>query len=335
MAGYVLGLYPEFTCIADRCPATCCSGWKITVDAESYQRFMQISNDGLRQDILGNLVKQDGQFRFVNRANGACGMLDADGLCRIQKNVGEEMLCHTCRKFPRITARISQAISGCHESVWLSLAASCPVVAEAILNGSIFWLWLDELGQLHSLSQLQQTELHHITGMPVMETFTESVWRASDFFDGLVDLAFAVLEVLVCFRGIPYLDDSFDLYEMETPDLVSFSNFFDDTEKTWQTFVQQYTYYRYPSRFMEFQTESSNERQRQIQGELCLIRMMLCSRYVLRGSCVREDWLEILPWVYRFSAHGQKFAEKIHQLFSSWNQEILQTAFQNVCLGHE
>lgn len=335
MAGYVLGLYPGFTCIADRCPATCCSGWKISVDAESYQRFAQIPDDRLRQDILGNLVEQDGQFRFANRADGACGMLDADGLCRIQRNAGEEMLCHTCRKFPRITARISQPVSGYRESVWLSLAASCPVVAESILDGSISWLWLDELGQLHSLSRLQQAELHHMTGMPVMEVFTESVWGASVFFDVLVDLALDVLEALVCFREIPYLKDSFDLYEMEEPDLVSFTKFFYETEKTWQTFVKQYTYYRYPSRFLEFQTESNDERRRQIQGELCLMRMMLCSRYVLHGSCVRADWQEILLWVYRFSAHGKKLADKIHQLFSSWNQDVLQTAFQNICLGHE
>lgn len=335
MAGYVLGLYPGFTCMADCCPSTCCSGWRITVDPESYQRFMQIPDDGLRQDILGNLIEQDGQFRFMNRDNGACGMLDADGLCRIQRNAGERMLCHTCRKFPRITARISQAVSGYRETVWLSLAASCPVVAKSILDGAVSWLWLDEMGRLHPLSRLQQTDLYHLTGMPAMEVFTESVWEESAFFDVLVDLALDVLEVLVCFREIPYLEDSFDLYEMEKPDLKSFSEFFCETEKIWQTFVQQYTYYRYPSRFLEFQTESREERRRQIQGELCLMRMMLCSRYVLHGSCVPEDWQETLLWVYRFSAHGQKLVHRIHQLFSSWNQDLMQTVFQNICLGHE
>lgn len=335
MEGYVLGIYPGFTCIADRCPATCCSGWKITVDDASYQRFVQIPDDGLRQDILGNLIEQDGQFRFAYRADGTCRMLDADGLCRIQRNAGEKMLCHTCRKFPRITASVSQKVSGYHEMIWLSLAASCPVVAESILDGTVSWLWLDEINHLHPLSQRQRNELQRLTGMPEMEMFTESVWEASAFFEVLVDLAFDVLEVLVCFREIPYLEDSFDLFEMEEPDLDFFSQFFRETDKTWHAFVQQYTYYRYPSRFLEFPTESSEERSRQIQGELCLMRMMLCSRYVLHGGCVREDWQDILLWVYRFSAHGQKLADRIHLLFSSWNQDVMRTVFQNICLGHE
>ena len=246
MEGYVLGIYPGFTCIADRCPATCCSGWKITVDDASYQRFTQIPDDGLRQDILGNLVEQDGQFRFANRTDGTCRMLDADGLCRIQRNAGEKMLCHTCRKFPRITASVSQKVSGDHETIWLSLAASCPVVAESILDGTVSWLWLDEINHLPPISQRQRNELQRLTGMPEVETFTESVWEASAFFEVLVDLAFDVLEVLVCFREIPYLEDSFDLFEMEEPDLDFFSQFFRETDKTWHAFVQQYTYYRYP-----------------------------------------------------------------------------------------
>ena len=30
-----LGDYYNFTCIADRCPATCCSGWAIEIDDDA------------------------------------------------------------------------------------------------------------------------------------------------------------------------------------------------------------------------------------------------------------------------------------------------------------
>lgn len=325
MAGYVLSLYPNFSCIADRCPATCCSGWKITVDQESYHRFAQISDDELRQDILENLVEQDGTFRFANRQNGDCAMLDADGLCRIQRKTREEMLCHTCRKFPRITAEISG-----YDLVCLSLAASCPVVAGYILDGSLAWLWLDESGQLHSLSHLQWERLQKITAMPVVEDWTETVWKPSALLDHYVDLALDVLDVLVRFPEIPYLEHSFDLYELENPDMDRFTAFFSEMEQAWHAFAEHYIIYRYPSRYLEFQTEDSRERNRQIQGELLLMRIMLCSRYVLLGSCTHTDWLEILHWVYRFSAHGQVMAEQVHELFVFWEEEYFQTIYQNV-----
>lgn len=327
MVGYVLSLYPDFSCIADRCPATCCSGWKITVDQEAYQRFVQLSDDELRQDILANIVEQDGVFRFANRQGGACAMLDADGLCRIQRNTEEEMLCHTCRKFPRITAKISG-----EDIVCLSLAASCPVVAEYILDGSVAWLWLDEAGQFQPLSPLQEEKLRKRTGLSVIADWAETVWEPSALLERYVDLALDALEILVHFPEIPYLEHSFDLYELESPDMAAFVAFFSKTEKDWQVFVKHYIIYRYPSRYLEFQAEDGVERRRQIQGELLLIRIMLCSRYVLRGSCTRTDYSEILHWVYRFSAHGQLIAEQVHELFVSWEEQDFQMIYQNVCL---
>ncbi|MDE6851325.1 MAG: flagellin lysine-N-methylase [Lachnospiraceae bacterium] len=351
MAGYVLSLYPDFSCIADRCPSTCCSGWKITVDQESYQRFSQLTDEELRRDILKNLVEQDGNFRFANRRNGDCAMLDSDGLCRIQRNTQEEMLCNTCRKFPRITAKIPRQDSGTELSlyqetaqnriietarqddiVWLSLAASCPVVAEYILDAGVSWLWLDESGRLHPLSRIQREKIWTITAMPVRDEWVTISWDAPALFDVFVDLALDVLGILVRFSEIPYLEHSFDLYDAEEPDFTVFGAFFAETGSSWHTFVQQYQWYRYPGRYLEFQEENVLERARQIQGELLLMRIMLCSRYVLRGNIDRKDWLEILHWVYRFSAHGQVMAEQVHALFASIKSEYLQIANQNICL---
>lgn len=325
MEGYVLSLYPGFSCIADRCPATCCSGWKITVDQESYRRFIQLSDDILRQDILSNLMEQDGVFRFANRKNGACAMLDADGLCRIQRNTSEEMLCHTCRKFPRITAKLLEG-----DMVCLSLAASCPVVAKYILDGSVAWWWLEESGQFHPLTPLQEERLREITSMPVAGDWTETVWKQSALLDLYVDLALDALEILLRFPEISYLEHSFELYESENPDMDRFAAYFMEMDRSWRIFAEHYITYRYPSRYLEWQKEDCRERDRQVQGELLLMRIMLCSRYVLRGTCNHSDYLEVLHWVYRFSAHGQLMAEQVHGLFVSWEEECFQTIYENV-----
>ena len=135
MDGVVLKYYREFSCLADRCEATCCAGWKIVVDPEAYERFQKIEPEWLREDILSHIHKKEGVYCFENLAGGRCAMLDEDGLCRIQRNTSEEMLCNTCRKFPRLTA----AING---DVWISLAASCPAVSRYLLHDSVEWITL-------------------------------------------------------------------------------------------------------------------------------------------------------------------------------------------------
>lgn len=323
MAGYILGLYPEFSCIADQCPSTCCSGWRIVVDREAYKRFCQIEDTMLRQDILGNLINKDGELRFRNRTNGDCAMLDADGLCRIQRQAQEQTLCNTCRKFPRLTANLSQGEQEDGVNIWLSLAASCPVVAEYILDGQVIWLRLESKGQIHSASVQEIEELAELVGMPNIISKSVQQLDLTEQFDSFVDIVMDVLDLMLHSPGIPYLEDSFDLYDAEEVDLEQFRAFFETTQEVWQQFIEQYTYYRYPSRYLEFPQETLEERNQQVQGELLLIRIMLCSRYCVKGILVKKDWLDILLWVYRFCVHGKTMEEKVHALFVSLGSELV------------
>lgn len=339
MAGYILGLYPEFACLADRCPATCCSGWKIIIDIQAFQRFHQIPDEKLRQDILGSIVEQEDVLRFVNRSNGDCAMLDTDGLCRIQRNTEESMLCHTCRKYPRLSANLPQPDG--EMGIWLSLAASCPVVAEYILDGQVTWFRMDAAGNMRELSAEQAIELADFTGLSENSRWMQSL-DGSDAscvrldparcFDVFVDIAMEALDVMIQFAGIPYLEGSFDLYDAEEPDMEKFHSFFEETQAQWQPFVRQYTYYRFPSRYLEFPAEELRDRVRQVQGELLLMRVMLCSRYCLSGGLNRADWLDIIHWVYRFCVHGECMAKKVHDMFVSWSIDWLQMVYQNVRL---
>lgn len=82
---YVFGNYMDFKCLAGNCQTTCCSGWKIVVDREAYERFKNLENKSLRADILSNIVEKDDVHSFKNRTNGDCAMLDGDGLCRYRE----------------------------------------------------------------------------------------------------------------------------------------------------------------------------------------------------------------------------------------------------------
>ena len=71
MKGIILGLYNNFSCAAGSCTSTCCSGWRIEVGNEAFLRFVNISNQILREDILSNIYEADGKRYFATKSNGS------------------------------------------------------------------------------------------------------------------------------------------------------------------------------------------------------------------------------------------------------------------------
>ncbi len=37
--------YKKFSCIADKCEATCCAGWQIVIDDEALKRYKKVSGE--------------------------------------------------------------------------------------------------------------------------------------------------------------------------------------------------------------------------------------------------------------------------------------------------
>ena len=111
--------YNNFHCIADACPKTCCAGWQIEIDEDALERYQQLQIDTV--DYREAAFLQDEKKR--------CKNLDEQGLCRLIHAHGEEILCDTCRLFPRHT----EVFDGVRE---LSLSISCPEVARMILTNS-------------------------------------------------------------------------------------------------------------------------------------------------------------------------------------------------------
>lgn len=114
--------YDRFQCEAGDCPDTCCAGWEVDVDEETYYRYQVVPGefgDKLRSDIQDN----DGEYSFVLTKDERCPFLDPDNLCDIYKQLGGDALCQTCQEHPRFYTEIGE-----YEQVDLSL--SCPGVAK-------------------------------------------------------------------------------------------------------------------------------------------------------------------------------------------------------------
>lgn len=120
--------FDEFVCKAGECPESCCSGgWEIIIDDDSMKRYTSDTGDAeLNERLANGLTHNDDGYMF--RQNGRdCCMLDPDGLCSIQKSLGEEGLCSTCSRYPRHV----EEFEGIRE--W-SLSLSCPEAARIILS---------------------------------------------------------------------------------------------------------------------------------------------------------------------------------------------------------
>ena len=80
--------YKTFQCIADKCEHSCCIGWEIDIDEDSYDYYMGIEG-AFGERLKEQTVTEDGEHSFVLRKNGWCPFLDhaiftanlARGLC--------------------------------------------------------------------------------------------------------------------------------------------------------------------------------------------------------------------------------------------------------------
>ncbi len=120
--------FDDFCCIAADCPDSCCKEWQVELDDATAQKYLNM-NGNLGESLRAVMQKEDDTWVFKN-INGRCPMWRQDGLCRIQAELGEQCLCHTCRQFPRLTHDYGDFKE-------YTLELSCPEAARLILTADI------------------------------------------------------------------------------------------------------------------------------------------------------------------------------------------------------
>lgn len=346
MQCYYIDLYTEFSCLAGGCPSTCCSGWKIVIDKEAMQRFASLENQILKDDIFSHVRKKNGEYRFQNEADGRCSMLDEDGLCRIQRNLTEKDLCNTCRKYPRLSGAVGNQL-------WLSMAASCPVVAGYLWNQEIRWMKKDarnlsevleveeipvvQEGLAFYVSQKEQMaqrslEGEGLEGKEKVLWHVKKQWNRFLLFLEVVD---GILELAAEFPEQNYLTEYLEYFEKEDQKVLDIVEDMDSFEKNWQqkidSFIVHYLSYRFFSRKLESPQESVPQLYTQTLGELAVFYIITFSRYFKKGELSEKDIIENINLTYRFCVHGSKSSERISQWFSSLFEE--KTDFLFLLLG--
>lgn len=124
--------YDKFKCTADKCKFTCCEGWDVSVDADTYNKWEK----GKCSEILKNIkVEKSGDsvsYSIAKENHETCPFLDMKGLCGIVKEHGEEYISLICHTFPRVENKFEDRRE-------FSLSCACPEVVEIIsgLSGKI------------------------------------------------------------------------------------------------------------------------------------------------------------------------------------------------------
>ncbi len=115
--------YKDFSCIAGACPDTCCAGWQIMIDPVTLRKYRR-RRGPFRQQLHRGINFRSGCF---HQNEHRCAFLNDTNLCEIYRHAGKQMLCDTCRRYPR---HIEEYEGLCE----ISLSLSCPEAARLILN---------------------------------------------------------------------------------------------------------------------------------------------------------------------------------------------------------
>lgn len=92
--------YRDFHCKAGDCKHTCCAGWEIDIDEETYAYYKSL--DGSLAKKLTDSISDDGTPHFILQGTDErCPMLTDGGLCEIISAYGEAALCQICADHPR------------------------------------------------------------------------------------------------------------------------------------------------------------------------------------------------------------------------------------------
>ena len=181
--------YDDFHCIAGLCPDSCCKEWDVQVDAASAELYRALP--GSLGDRLREVLRTEDGETVMTIIDGRCPMWRADGLCRIQAELGEAALCKTCREFPRLTHDYGDFVErqlelSCPEAARILLTAPmAPAVSEELPGGEAEY----DTEAMDVLKQTRQTMLSLLadTGRPVRESLALALlygYQAQGELDG-------------------------------------------------------------------------------------------------------------------------------------------------------
>lgn len=128
--------YRKFECLGGACPASCCKGWNVPVDDETWRYYKSLPGILGTRLRLSQMTRPEPVFALGYKD---CEYHDRDGLCRLQKELGIKGIPEVCRRYPRLFENMGEYTAG-----WLDL--SCIHAATLFLSETERMGFTEEIG---------------------------------------------------------------------------------------------------------------------------------------------------------------------------------------------
>ncbi|MGL5417587.1 MAG: flagellin lysine-N-methylase [Clostridium sp.] len=128
-----LNYFKEFKCIGGRCEDSCCIGWDVDIDKDTFLDYKKVQEESMKEYLMDNIQlnneceEEELDYGKVKLKEGKrCPFLDGENYCIIHSNLGEGCLSNVCTVFPRVINKVD----GVYE---YSLDVACIEAARIIL----------------------------------------------------------------------------------------------------------------------------------------------------------------------------------------------------------
>ena len=182
--------FDQFKCIMDKCPENCCGDWSISVDDETYNKWMDLEIPDLEMKVSNEIP-----HTIINKT-GVCPFLTSNGLCSIHKDYGEEFLSNTCKSYPRFVSEYNNLFI---ENIGLS----CPAAAEMLvcldkkckLTEQVYYENNDEINKVYVAAEVELIMKSIVNHFYEQDYIIDSIKKCFNMFgieeDVLLDSVFA------------------------------------------------------------------------------------------------------------------------------------------------
>ncbi len=119
--------FSHFKCTAGSCKHSCCVGWEIDIDEDTYEYYKSIGGEFGKR--LSDSIADGEVPCFKLSDNERCPFLNSENLCNIIINLGEDALCQICSDHPRFRNFYNDRIE-------VGLGLCCEAAAKLILENT-------------------------------------------------------------------------------------------------------------------------------------------------------------------------------------------------------
>lgn len=153
--------YHAFRCIGAECDDTCCVGWIVNIDKQTFDAYQGCDDPEfgprLRELVTINTTNStEDNYARIALSTPACPFL-AEGWCAIHKRLGQEYISVMCSTYPRVMNIVDDVLErsldlSCPEAARLTLLNPAPIEFDTE-EGALHDPRLGSLAVLHTWQQ--------------------------------------------------------------------------------------------------------------------------------------------------------------------------------------